>query len=83
MDYSACRVIQITEKRGLILLMPFLQVDSVECAKVLLAFGADPNLHDREERTPLDVATVQRRPVYLKSVVQRQSLTTSWTYGIV
>lgn len=48
-------------------------MNKIDCAKVLLAFGADCNALDSGNNTPLDSATIRTRPVY---DVQRQ---TSWT----
>ena len=55
-----------------------LQTDNLECAEVLLAFRADPNALNRDGATPLDVASAQRAPVYLKNT-QRQT-SRDWTY---
>ena len=52
----------------------------MECAKVLIAFGANLNSVDREDHTPLDTATSARRPVYLKSFARQGSVSTPWTF---
>ena len=80
--YFLSSILSLILSTTLFILFPFSppQLESVECVKVLLTFGADTSCTDREERTPLDVATINRKPVFLKSIVKRQSSGASWTF---
>jgi hypothetical protein len=70
--------INLPDREGNTPLHIAVKTDNLECAEVLLAFRADPNALNRNGATPLDVATAQRAPVYLKTT-QRQT-SRDWTY---